>query len=196
MEPFKLLTVAGSLRRDSHNRALLCAAEQCAPPGVVVDHADIRGVPAFDEDREPVDAGGAAVASLRSAVAAADAVLLATPEYNQSLPGVLKNAVDWLSRPAPDRVLAGKPVGVVGVTSGPWGTRYAQQTLRHVLGATGCLVMASPMLFVRHAGEMFEGATLVDEDTRGQLAEVVAALVAWSRAVGPERAHAGPAQAG
>jgi chromate reductase len=96
------------------------------------------------------------------------------------MPGVLKNAIDWLSRDPP--VLVGKPVAVVGATTGPWGTRYAQQMLRHVLGATGCIVMTSPQLFVRHAAEAFDGGDLVDPGTAEQLEAVVAALAQWTRA--------------
>lgn len=132
------------------------------------------------------DAGGPDLARLRTAVAASDAVLFSTPEYNQSIPGVLKNAVDWLSRPMPDRVLQAKPVAVVGVTTGPWGTRYAQQTLRHVLSATGCLVMTSPMLFLRDAATVFDGSALVDDTARDRLRDVVASLATWARTVTPQ----------
>lgn len=186
MEPLQILAIPGSLRASSHNRALLRAAEELADDGVVVTHADLRGIPVYDEDREAADAGGPDLARLRTAVAAADAVLFSTPEYNQSIPGVLKNAIDWLSRPLPDRVLQAKPVAVVGVTTGPWGTRYAQQALRHVLGATGCLVMTSPMLFLRDADGIFDGQALVDDATRGQLRDVVASLATWARTVAPQ----------
>lgn len=182
----RLLTIPGSLRQGSYNRALLRAVAECVPPGVEVVQGDLRGIPVFDEDRE-LDAEPPALMRLRADVRTADGVLIATPEYNQGMPGVLKNALDWLSRPAPDRVLDGKPVAVIGASTGPWGTRYAQQMTRHVLGATGCRVMTSPMLFVRQVEDVVEDGRLQDEDTRAQLADVVAALLAWTDALAAPR---------
>jgi chromate reductase len=178
-----VVAIAGSLRQGSYNRRLLRAAAGLAPDGVAVTQASLHGIPLYDEDREAVDAGGAAVARLRGAVSEADVLLLATPEYNQSVPGVLKNGIDWLSRPAPGRVLDGKPAGVMGATPGPWGTRYAQRELRHVLTATGCVVMGTPMVFVRNASEVFDGDWLVDQAAAERVAEFVAELRSWTRGV-------------
>jgi chromate reductase len=186
--PVRILALAGSLRRRSYNRGLLRAAQELAPSGVEVrldEH--LRAIPFFDEDLEAETAGGpAAVRALRDAVAAADGLLVATPEYNQSIPGVLKNAVDWLSREAPGEVLAGRPVAIVGATSGRWGTRLAQSALRQTLYATGALVLPAPNLYVAAAGSLFDDeGRLVDDATRQQLAAVLAAFAAWIETVAP-----------
>lgn len=166
------LAIAGSLRRGSLNRRLLEHAAALAPPELrVVVHPGLGDLPPFDEDLEP---GPAAVAELRRAVAAADGVLLATPEYNQSFPGVLKNAIDWLSRAAPDEPLAGKPVALVGATAGRWGTRLAQAGLRPVLAATGALVLPAPMLFVADGERGLDDARTADG-----LRRLLAAFATW-----------------
>lgn len=183
MKPLTVLTVPGSLRQGSYNRSLLSAATTVAPATLQLRQADLHDVPLFDEDREDVDQGGPVVQQLRRQVGGADALLVATPEYNQSIPGVLKNAIDWLSRPTPQRVLDGKPVAVIGATPGPWGTRLAQQATRHTLAATGCIVMTSPSLFVRDAANVFDDGLLVDDATASRLGDVVTALEAWTRAL-------------
>jgi chromate reductase, NAD(P)H dehydrogenase (quinone) len=107
-------------------------------------------------------------------------VLLATPEYNQSVPGVLKNAIDWLSRPLPDEPLAGKPVAIVGASSGPWGTRLAQAALRQVLNATDALVLPGPALYVRSAPEQFDrSGEIVDGAVADRMRAVLAAFATW-----------------
>jgi chromate reductase len=147
---------------------------------------DLRKVPMFDEDLEASTAGGPeAVRHLRAAVETADGLLIATPEYNHSLPGVLKNAIDWLSRAAPLEVLAAKPVAIVGASSGRWGTRLAQAALRQVLAAAEAAVLPAPMLFVRDAGIAFDAeGRLVDE---APLRDVLAAFEGWIARVGPAR---------
>jgi len=176
----RLLAIPGSLRQGSHNRALVRAVPQCAPAGVEVVTTDLVGIPPFDGDQEELLGTTGAVAALRQAVTDADVVLFSTPEYNQSIPGVLKNAVDWLSRALPDKPLQDKPVGVIGATPGPWGTRAAQKELRHVLGATGCAVMMTPTLWIRQAGDAFTDGELTDEAHRQQLTRVLASLVDWA----------------
>lgn len=182
----RIVTIAGSLRHGSLNAQLLAAARDAAPESVTMQHASLTGVPLFNEDREAFDGGGLDLAALRGAITEADAVLFSTPEYNQALPGVLKNAIDWLSRP-PLRVLDGKAVAVIGATTGSGGTRYAQAELRHVLAATGSVVLGQPMLFVDRAREKFHDGTLVDATTQEQLDEVVAALADWTRRVSPRQ---------
>jgi chromate reductase len=182
-----VLAVAGSLRRDSLNRRLLAAAAGCAPPGMQLAVYDGLGsIPLFSEDLEAETGGGPEpVRRLRREVGAADGLLIATPEYNQSIPGVLKNALDWLSRPAPEEVLAGKPVAVVGATVGSWGTRLAQAALRQVLTATESLVLPAPALFVRSAETLFDDAgRLRDPRTREALERLLAAFAGW---IGPDQ---------
>jgi chromate reductase len=139
----RILAVSGSLRRDSLNSALLAAAAADRPAGVeLVVWRSLAGVPAFDEDIEVVPA---AVAELRDEIARADGVLIATPEYNASVPGALKNALDWASRPFATNVLRGKPVAVVGASQGLFGAVWAQAELRKVLAAIGAVVLEAEL---------------------------------------------------
>jgi len=150
------VTLAGSLRTGSYNQRLLDAAAELAPQTLSLNrYEELAAVPLFNED---VEARGlpSGVRKLCEAIRTADALLVATPEYNQSIPGVLKNAIDWLSRPACEGVLEGKPVGIIGVTVGPWGTRFAQAALRHVLFATDSLVVPGAGLFLREAARLFD----------------------------------------
>jgi chromate reductase len=175
-----VLAISGSLRRDSHNTNLLRSAAQLAPADAsVVVWDGLRDVPPFDEDHEA--SGPAAVARMRAAVADADAVLFATPEYNSSIPGQLKNAIDWLSRPKLTAALRNKPVAVVGASTGAFGAVWAQAELRKVLAASGARVVEGDVA-VGHAPERFdEKGILDDEDLREQLAEVLEQLVEAAR---------------
>lgn len=177
-----VLALAGSLRRGSFNGRLLQAAAECAPAGMTIGIYDgLAAIPLFNEDLEQAtDHGPDQVRDLRRAIAAADGVLIATPEYNQSVPGVLKNAIDWLSRPAPEEALAGKPICIVGASSGRWGTRLAQSALRQVLTATESIVMPKPALFMREAEQLFDSSgRLSDEPTRRALTAVLDAFGNW-----------------
>ncbi len=160
--PIRVTALAGSLRRQSLNRQLITASSILTPAGMRIEVFDkVAGIPLFDEDLEArLPAGPGAVAELRRRVAASDGLLIATPEYNQSIPAVTKNVVDWLSRPDADGVLDGKPVAILGATDGPWGTRHAQRELRHTLTAAGAAVMPQPQLYVARA------ATILDVDGR------------------------------
>jgi chromate reductase len=167
----RVLAIAGSLRRASLNRRLVLAAAHCAPRGMTIEvYRHLPAIPVFSEDLEP---GPEPVRDLRRRVARSDAILVSTPEYNQSIPGGLKNAIDWLSR---EDVLAGKPVCIVGASSGKWGTRLAQAALRQVLAATESLVMPAPALYLRDAEKLFDGDRLADPATRDSLAAVLAAF--------------------
>jgi chromate reductase len=136
----KVLGISGSLRRDSHNTELLRAAATLLPSGVEFEIYDgLREIPPYDEDEDK--SGVAAVLDLKQQIAAADAVLFATPEYNHSIPGQLKNAMDWVSRPLADTPLKGKPVAVIGASTGMFGAVWAQAELRKVLGAIGAKVI-------------------------------------------------------
>jgi chromate reductase, NAD(P)H dehydrogenase (quinone) len=175
----RVLGIAGSSRAGSYNRRLLEAAGAASPDGLTLSvYEDLAAIPFYDEDLE---AGGTpdAVRRLREQVAAADALLIATPEYNGSFPGVLKNAIDWISRRAPDRLLAGKPVAVIGASSGPWGTRQAQVGIRQVLLATEAAVLPGPAVYVRDAAQQLPADGAVSDATAAQLQRLMAAFAGW-----------------
>lgn len=177
-----VLGLPGSIRRYSYNRWLLEAAAKCAPDGMSIQIYDELGaIPLFSEDLEGSPAGlPTAITALRKQVAVADGILIATPEYNQSVPGVLKNVLDWLSRSPPNEGLVHKPVAVMGATVGRWGTRLAQTQLRHILLASESLVMPDPSLFVPDASARFDKqGRLVDPQTRQVLGALTAALKTW-----------------
>jgi chromate reductase len=181
--PFAVLSIAGSLRRNSFNRHLLNAAAARAPRDLSISiFAELGAVPLFNEDFES-GGGPEPVQRLRDAVARADALLIATPEYNQSLPGVMKNIVDWLSRSEPD-VLAGKPTAIFGATQGNWGTRLAQAALRQPLTACGALLMSAPQLYIGNVAGKIDGeGRLVDERTSASLAAFLESFTQWIRAL-------------
>ena len=173
----KVLAISGSLRRDSHNSRLLRSAGELFGPDVEFEvWGELKAVPPYDED-DDVDPAPDAVARLRAAVAGADAVLFATPEYNSSVPGQLKNAVDWLSRPLAHNPLRDKPVAVVGASTGAFGAVWAQAELRKVLGATGARVVDADVA-LGHAPTRFAADGSLDDEAREQLAEVTAGLEA------------------
>jgi chromate reductase len=173
-----LLAISGSLRRDSHNTLLLRAATELLEQGDSLElWQGLRELPPYDQD-DDVEPAPAAVATLRAAVAAADAVLIATPEYNSSIPGALKNALDWASRPIATNVFRNKPVAVIGSSAGMFGAVWAQAELRKVLGAMGARVVEVE-LAVGHAQEKFDGeGRLVDDAVREQLHEALTTLAA------------------
>ena len=182
----RILALAGSLRERSYNRALLRAARELAPPGVDIEEFDLSQLPFYDAD---VEAGGdpEPVAALRAAVRDADALLVATPEYNRGTSGVLKNAIDWLSRPALASVLRWKPVAIMGASTGRGGTRRAQQQVRDALLFPGAEVLEGPEVAVAVAWEKFDAeGRLVDERTRIAVAELLQALVTAAESSGLE----------
>lgn len=178
----KILGVSGSLRRDSYNTKLLRAAEELLPAGVEFELFDgLKAVPPYDED-DDVEPAPEAVAALRAAIAGADAVLVASPEYNASIPGQLKNALDWASRPPATTVLRNKPVAVVGASASAFGAVWAQAELRKVLATIGGRVVDAEVA-VGHAPTRFdEDGRLIDEAIREQLAEAVETVVAETAA--------------
>ena len=175
-----VLGIVGSLRRESFNRKLLANAAELLPDGATLEIWDgLKAVPPFDEDDELHEPEG--VAELRDALAGADALLIATPEYNHSIPGQLKNAIDWASRPKATSVLRGKPAAVVGASTGAFGAVWAQAELRKVLGSAGARVVEAelPLSF---AGRRFDPeGRLVHDDVREQLRAVVEKLVDEAR---------------
>jgi chromate reductase, NAD(P)H dehydrogenase (quinone) len=174
----KILGISGSLRETSYNTNLLRAASELLPPDVDFELYDqLKAVPPYDED-DDVEPAPPAVEALRSAIAGADAVLFATPEYNRSVPGVLKNALDWASRPFASNSLRNKPVAVIGASPGAFGAVWAQADLKKVLSTTGARVLEHE-LAVGHADTRFDDVgSLVDDDLLGRLEEILAALVA------------------
>lgn len=178
-----LLGMSGSLRRGSYNSALLRAATRLMPPDVTLETASIRGIPLFDAD---VEAQGLppSVIQLKEAVVAAAGVLLVTPEYNNGIPGVFKNAIDWLSRPNSDirRVFGGKPFALIGTSPGPYGTILAQVAWLPVLRTLGAQVWSGGRLQVARAATVFdEAGNLKDADVEERLRLFLAGYVAFVR---------------
>ena len=172
----RILGIAGSLREGSYNRALLRAARELAPPGVELVEHDLRGLPLYDGD---VEAAGdpEPVVALKDAIRAADALLIATPEYNRGVPGGLKNAIDWASRPPLASPLAGKPVGLMGASTGRGGTARAQQQLGEALEFPRAYVLDEPRVLVPEAFMRFdERGVLADEGVRDEIADLVDSL--------------------
>jgi chromate reductase, NAD(P)H dehydrogenase (quinone) len=180
----KILAISGSLRRDSYNGRLLGDVGGLLPADVELEAFDaLKAVPPYDED-DDLEPAPAAVERLRAAIAEADALLFATPEYNSSIPGQLKNALDWASRPLATNVLRNKPAAVIGASTGAFGAVWAQAELRKVLGAAGARVL-DVELAVGHAAEHLDGpAMLLEGELREQLREVTDALVDAARARG------------
>ena len=172
----RILGIAGSLREGSYNRALLRAARELAPPGVELVEHDLRGLPLYDGD---VEAAGdpEPVVELKEAIRGADALLIATPEYNRGVPGGLKNEIDWASRPARASPLAGRPVGLMGASTGRGGTARAQQQLRDALEFPRALVLDEPRVLVPEAFMRFdEHGELADDGVREEIADLVDTL--------------------
>jgi chromate reductase len=176
----RILGISGSLRRDSHNTGLLRAAAEAAGPEAELElYERLKEIPPYDED-DDLQPRPESVARLNDAIASADAVLFATPEYNASIPGQLKNAIDWISRPVATNVLRNKPVAVVGASTGAFGAVWAQAELRKVLAALGARVLDLE-LPVPQAHTRFDEGGLSDEGIRAGLAEAVEALAAETR---------------
>ncbi|HEV3181748.1 MAG TPA: NADPH-dependent FMN reductase [Steroidobacteraceae bacterium] len=179
----KLLGISGSLRRGSYNSALLRAATRLMPPEATLEVASIRGIPLYDYDIE-VQGLPAAVTQLKDALVAADGVLLVTPEYNNSIPGVFKNAIDWLSRPSSDikRVFGGRPFAVIGASPGVFGTILSQSAWLPVLRTLGTNAWWGGRLLVPRAGNVFdESGALKDAAIEEQLRQFLAGYVSFVR---------------
>jgi len=173
----RVLGLSGSLRRDSHNRALLRAAAALLPPGAeLVEWDRIAELPAYDEDLDTAPVPEP-VRALRAAVADADAILIATPEYNASLPGALKNALDWVSRPFATNPLRGKPAAVVGASTGLFGAVWAQAEARKVLSTIGAEVLERELPVGQAHDAWADDGTLHDPELRAALAGIVGELV-------------------
>jgi chromate reductase len=175
----RVLGFAGSLRQASFNRALLRAARDAAPEGMALEIFDLAVVPLYDGD---VEAAGdpPGVADFKAKIHAADGVLMVSPEYNHGVPGVMKNAVDWASRPPQAAALAGKPVGIIGASPGITGSARGQSQLRQAFEFTNSYCMPQPELLVFRAHEKFDAAgRLTDEATASHLSGYLQAFMAW-----------------
>jgi chromate reductase len=171
-----ILAISGSLRQGSYNTTLLRAAADKLPPGVAVSFfAHLEEIPAFNEDR--VGERPEPVARLWDAVAEVDGVLISTPEYNSSMPGVLKNALDWLSRPLIESPLRNKPAAVIGASTSMFGAVWSQAETRKVLGAIGARVLDRELPVPSAAEQFDEAGKLIDPDLNRELASIVEALV-------------------
>ena len=180
-----VLGICGSLRRASYNGGLLRAAKALVPAGMSIDIGDISAIPLYNGDVER-EGFPKSVHDFRERIRAADALLIATPEYNYSVPGVLKNAIDWASR-APDQPLAGKPIAIMGATPGGFGTTRSQHHLRQVFIGVGSSVLPRPEVMVPGAGSKFDDkGELKDEATKKFVADLLVAFAAWTRRIRTE----------
>jgi chromate reductase len=178
MPAMKILGISGSLRRGSHNTSLLRAAAQSLPSGVELELYDgLADLPHYDADLD-VEPAPEPVAHLRDAIAEADAVLISTPEFNGSIPGALKNALDWASRPFPDSALKGKPVAVVGASTGLFGAAWAQAEVRKVLGIIGADTITEELPVGQAHTAFGDDGHLTEPDLRGALDELLGVLAA------------------
>jgi chromate reductase, NAD(P)H dehydrogenase (quinone) len=180
-QKIRILAFAGSLRRGSYNRALVRAARDLAPDGAEIEIFELDGIPLFNRD---VEAEGVpdAVRIFHEAIDRADALLIATPEYQFGVPGVLKNAIDWASRPPGEATIIGKPVAIMGATPGMWGTARAQLQLRQALVYNNCPMVLKPEVLVAKAKERFdESGRLTHEATRKFVGQLLESLVELTR---------------
>ena len=176
-----VLGISGSLRKASYNTALLRTAAELMPSDMKLEITEIAPLPMFNQDFEkPFPA---TVAAFRTRIARADALLIATPEYNSSVSGALKNAIDWASRP-PQQPLAGKPVAIIGASTGNFGTVRSQVHLRQILTHVGALSLGKPEVLVARAAKVFDNAGVLTDDTaRGFLHDLLVTFAKWIRQV-------------
>jgi chromate reductase len=179
-----ILGFAGSLRKGSYNKAILSVAVEMVPHDATLEIFGLEGIPPFNQDLEnnPPDK----IKEFKAKIRSADAILIATPEYNFSIPGVLKNAIDWASRPFGDNAFEGKPVAVMGASVGMMGSARAQYHLRQTFIFLNMYPLNRPEVMVPTANEKIDGnGKLTDEKTRRKIKELVESLVTWARKMGP-----------
>jgi len=176
MKKIEILGIVGSLRKQSYNRFALVAAQKLVPDGAVINLLELHGIPIFNQENEtPLPD---TVLEFKRRILAADAVIFATPEYNYSVPGVLKNAIDWASRPYGQSAWTGKPAAIMGASSGDLGTARAQYHLRQVLVALDMPVVNLPEVMISNAAQCFDSqGTLTDESTRRHIQKLMGALM-------------------
>jgi chromate reductase len=179
----RILGIAGSLRRESYNRAALRAATQLVPDGASIEIFELDGLPGFNEDEEQNPP--AKVVELKRRIREADAILIVTPEYNYSIPGVLKNAIDWASRPYGDSAWNGKPAAIMGASIGAIGTARAQYHLRQMFVFLNMFPINQPEVMIGNASERFDAAgNLTDDTTKDFIRQLLQGLVNWTRRIG------------
>ncbi len=179
-KPLTILGIAGSLRRQSFNRGLLRAAQELAPADATIETFELDGIPSFNQDEEANPP--AKVAEFKQRIRSADAILLVTPEYNYSVPGVLKNAIDWASRPYGDSAWNGKPVAVMGASVGAIGTARAQYHLRQMFVFLNMYPVNQPEVMLAHAHKHFDHeGKLTDEAAKKLIRQLLEELVSWTR---------------
>jgi chromate reductase len=179
-DEIRILGIAGSLRRESYNRSTLRAATQLVPEGVMIDVFEIDGIPGFNQDEEqnPPEK----IVELKKRIRASDAVLFVTPEYNYSVPGVLKNAIDWASRPYGDSAWNGKPAAIMGASIGAIATARAQYHLRQMFVFLNMHAVNQPEVMIGNAGENFDAdGNLTNETTKKLISQLLQNLADWAR---------------
>jgi len=186
-----ILTMLGSLRRGSYNRLLLETAVSLAPPVMCFSEADIRSLPLYDDDVRLEQDYPESARRLRAEIAGADGLLIVSPEYNHAVPGVLQNAIDWASRP-PDQPFKGKPVAIMGASTGRMGTVRMQHSLRTTLDSLEAHTLLKPEVMIGDARRAFDGAVLSDEKACEVIARAMSAFEVWVRRFAPQRDAAAP----
>ena len=181
--PVRILGIPGSLRKESFNRATLRAAKELAPDGAAIEVFELDGIPGFNQDDEQNPP--AKVVELKKRIRESDAILFVTPEYNYSVPGVLKNAIDWASRPYGDSAWAGKPVAIMGASVGTLGTARAQYHLRQMFVFLNMFPVNQPEVMIGNAAERFDAAgNLTHDATKEFIRQLLQNLVDWTRRIG------------
>jgi chromate reductase, NAD(P)H dehydrogenase (quinone) len=181
---FRILGIAGSLRRESYNRAALRAASKLVPEGVILETFELDGIPVFNQDEEqnPLPK----VVEFKRRIREADAILFVTPEYNYSVPGMLKNAIDWASRPYGDSAWNGKPAAIMGASPSVMGTARAQYHLRQIMVFLNMFPINQPEVMISNATDRFDKAgNLTDEKTKDLIRQLLKNLVEWTRRIEP-----------
>lgn len=190
MNEINILGIVGSLRKDSYNHFALKAAQELVPDGAVLNLIELHGIPVFDQDDEM--ALPATVLEFKRQILAADAILFSTPEYNYSLPGGLKNAIDWASRPYGKSAWLGKPAAIMGASAGSLGTARAQYHLRQIFVTLDMPVVNQPEVMIGNAAQLFDqNGRLTDESTRQFIQKLLGALVQLARISPASKSQAG-----
>ena len=182
-DPIRILGIAGSLRRDSYNRSALRAASELTPKGAKLEIFELDGIPGFNQDDEQNPP--AKVVELKRRIREADAILFVTPEYNYSVPGVFKNAIDWASRPYGDSAWNGKPAAIMGASIGTIGTARAQYHLRQMMVFLNMFPVNQPEVMIGNAAERFDAqGNLTDDATKEYIRKLLQSLIDWTRRTG------------